>query len=115
LNIQLLLAGVPTPALVTGAFLTALVIVVIAFFFSPTITHLFRLRSIQRRIGRFEDGNYPSQFEAVFAGDRRLAHLWNEYAESLHVQREERDGQMIARRTRHGARRVVFQQPGCRR
>jgi hypothetical protein len=73
---------------------------VIAFFFGPTVRHLFRLRSIQRRIGSFEDGNYPSQFDAVFAGDRRLAHLWNEYAESLHVQREERDGQMIVRAVR---------------
>src|SRR6185369_3566404 len=34
------------------------------------------------------------EFKKVFAGDRRLAHLWKEYQESLHLQHEERDGQM---------------------
>ncbi|WP_043216689.1 anti-phage ZorAB system protein ZorA [Burkholderia gladioli] len=108
MNIQSLLAGVPMPALITGAFLAILVVIVVVFFFGPAIRHLLRLRAIQRRIGSFESGDFSSQFEAVFASDRRLAHLWNEYAESLHVQREERDGQMVVRAVRATAPAEVY-------
>ncbi|MCP1118907.1 anti-phage ZorAB system protein ZorA [Robbsia andropogonis] len=100
MNIQSLFNSVPAPALVTAAFLAVLLIAVVAFFVGPSIRHLFRLRGIQIRIERFTDGNYPSQFKAVFADDVQLAHLWSEYGESLHVQREERDGQMIVRAVR---------------
>ncbi|WP_150738270.1 anti-phage ZorAB system protein ZorA [Pandoraea anapnoica] len=100
MSIQSFLAGVPMPALITAVILVALVLAVIAVFFVPAIKHLLRLRSIQLRVSRFESSNNTSQFKEVFSGDPGLTHLWNEYEESLHVQREERDGQMVVRAVR---------------
>jgi hypothetical protein len=100
LNFQSYLAAVPAPVLVTSLALAALVITVVAAFLLPALKHWLRLRDIQKRISRFDAKNYPAQFKAVFAGDRRLAHLWSEYEESLHIQREERDGQMAVRAVR---------------
>jgi len=99
-NFQAFVVAVPTPVLVTSAVLAALVIVFIGVFLVPAASHWFRLRNVQKRIAKFETTNYPSQFKAVFASDRRLAHLWKEYDESLHRQREEREGQMVVQAVR---------------
>lgn len=90
----------PAPVLITSVALAALVIAAVVAFLLPALKHWNRLRDIQKRISRFEARNYPAQFKAVFASDRRLAHLWSEYEESLHIQREERDGQMTVRAVR---------------
>lgn len=37
----------------------------------------------------------PGELKKLFAKDERLTHLWKQYQDSLHSQREERDGQMI--------------------
>ena len=100
MNVQSYLATVPAPVLITSVALAALVITAVAAFFLPALKHWYRLRDIQKRISRFEARNYPAQFKAVFASDHRLAHLWSEYEESLHIQREERDGQMTVRAVR---------------
>lgn len=94
MNLQSISATVPTPVLATGAVLTLLVIVFLTVFLVPGISHWIRLRSIQKNILRFETKNPAAQFKQVFSRDRRLAHLWKEYQDSLHIQREERDGQM---------------------
>jgi len=89
------LANAPTPVLVTGGVLTLLVAIFLTVFLAPGVFHWFRLRSIQRRIATLDANQLAiMEFKKVFAGDQRLAHLWKEYQESLHLQKEERDGQM---------------------
>lgn len=94
MNLQSILATVPTPVLATGAVLAFLILVFLTVFLVPGVLHWNRLRSIQKDIRRFESKNSALEFKKVFARDRRLAHLWKEYQDSLHIQREERDGQL---------------------
>ena len=100
MNLQTLLTSVPTTVLATGGVLAVLVLTFLLMFLAPGLLHWFRLRSIQRRVSKFETKNYSAEFRKVFAKDKRLAHLWKEFQDSLHVQREERDGQMVVRAVR---------------
>ena len=100
MNLQSILATAPTPVLATGAVLAFLILVFLTVFLVPGILHWNRLRSIQKDIKRFDSKNSASEFKKVFARDRRLAHLWKEYQDSLHIQREERDGQLTIIATR---------------
>jgi hypothetical protein len=86
----------PLHLLVAGGLLTALVLSFLALFLLPGLVHWLRLRRLQRAIGKFELRTPPGEFRKLFAADQRLAHLWKEYQDSLHIQREERDGQMVA-------------------
>jgi hypothetical protein len=97
---QSILSAVATPALVTGAVLVVLVLVFFVAFLVPGTRHWFRLFLVQRRIKAFESKNFASEFNRVFARDKRLSHLWKEYQDSLHTQLEERDGQMVTLATR---------------
>ncbi len=94
MNLQTLLATAPVPVLATGVTLALLVAIFFLLFLLPGLLHWFQLRRVQHRIGKFETKDYVAEFKKVFAGDRLLAHLWKEYQDSLHFQREERDGQM---------------------
>jgi hypothetical protein len=93
-NYQSFLAATPTPVLATGGVLAVLVLIFFVVFLAPGVLHWFRLSLIQRRIKKFESKNFASEFKKVFAKDKRLSHLWKEYQDSLHIQREERDGQL---------------------
>ncbi len=88
------LSTIPTPVFVTGAALALLILIFLTFFLLPGIVHWFRLRSIQSGIQRFQTKNFALEFKKAFSVDQRLAHLWKEYQDSLHIQREERDGQL---------------------
>ena len=93
-NLRSLLTNTPTPVLATGGVLAFLIVIFLLVFLAPGFLHWFRLRGIQRRIARFDQKNLAvADFKKVFSRDKRLAHLWKEYQESLHLQREERDGQ----------------------
>lgn len=87
------ISGIPTHLLVTGVLLTFMVIAFLAVFLLPGVVHWIRLQRILSGIGALKTGTPPSDFKKLFAGDKYLAHLWAEYQESLHFQREERDGQ----------------------
>ncbi|KHK57292.1 TerC family integral membrane protein [Ralstonia sp. A12] len=100
MNLETSLVTAPTPVLVTGAALAVLVVAFFAVFLGPGFAHWLRLRRIQQDIANFEAKDYPAEFRKVFAGDKQLAHHWKEYQESLHVQREERGGQMVVRAVR---------------
>jgi hypothetical protein len=93
-NYQSILAATPTPVLATGGVLAVLVLIFFVVFLAPGVLHWYRLSAIQRRIKKFESKNFASEFKKVFANDKRLSHLWKEYQDSLHIQREERDGQL---------------------
>ena len=100
MNFQYLISSTPTTVLATGAVLAVLVLGFFLFFLVPGLVHLARLMKLQRRITKFGPNNYADQVKKVFGGDKRLSHLWKEYQDSLHFQREERDGQMVVRSVR---------------
>ncbi|GKT26046.1 anti-phage ZorAB system protein ZorA [Acidovorax sp. SUPP3334] len=100
MNYQSILATTPTTVLATGAVLAILVLIFCVVFLAPGVLHWFRLMSIQRQINNFDSKNFASEFKKVFAKDKRLSHLWKEYQDSLHIQREERDGQLTIVATR---------------
>ncbi len=83
------------PALVAGAFLISLTALSVILFFLPGLVHWWRLRTVSRALSGLAATAALPEIRAVFAGDRALAHLWNEYEETLHEQREARDGQMV--------------------
>jgi len=80
------------PVLITGAALAILVVWFIVWFLVPAVRHWFLLRKIQRNL-RGLRGKKPDALKNIFAVDDRLAHLWNQYQETLHEQTEDRDGQ----------------------
>lgn len=88
------LASVPTHLLVTGGLLILLVFGFIFIFLVPGIIHWFRLKHILTKVLAFPGKTPPGEFKKLFAQDKRLAHLWGQYQDSLHVQKEEREGQM---------------------
>jgi hypothetical protein len=101
MSLASILSTTPTSVLVTGVVLVTLTLSFLALFLGPGIWHWFRLRRIHKQIAAFEDKpNAMQDFKKVFAEDRRLAHLWNEYQESLHLQYEEKDGQLQVRSAR---------------
>lgn len=85
----------PVHLLVTGGVLAALVIGFVLFFWIPGLWHWYRLRKIQSGLKKLDASSSPDEFRKVFATDKRLAHLWKEYQDSLHKQYEERDGQEV--------------------
>lgn len=87
-------SNIPPHLLVTGGLITLLVLVFLALFLAPGFLHWFRLRSILSSIAELEPKASPGDIKKLFARDKKLAHLWAEFSESLHTQREERDGQM---------------------
>lgn len=87
-------SNIATHLLVTGGLLSLLVLGFLALFLVPGVIHWFRLRNILSGVGSLEAKTSPGDFKKLFTRDKQLAHLWAEYSESLHVQREERDGQM---------------------
>ncbi|URM27131.1 MotA/TolQ/ExbB proton channel family protein [Pseudomonas frederiksbergensis] len=95
MNIQELIGSAPTILLIVASVLVILVVAFILFFLVPGVLHWFRLRRIQRRIAKFSSQNFAAEFKKVFAGDKRLSHLWKEYQDSLHFQHEDRDGQSV--------------------
>lgn len=90
------LLTLPLHLLIASGTLAALMLSFVAMFLLPGLVHWFRLRRLQREIAQFEGRTPPGEFRKLFARDRRLAPLWREYEDSLHIQREERDGQQIA-------------------
>ncbi|MCX7256876.1 MAG: tellurium resistance protein TerC, partial [Polaromonas sp.] len=83
----------PISLLVTGGVL-GILILAFFWFFGISVRHWFRLKGILVSASAFEERTPPGEFKKLFAKDKRLAHLWSEYQDSLHIQREERDGQM---------------------
>ena len=88
------IANAPIHLQITGGLLVFLIFGFFLLFLAPGIRHWFRLQRILVRVLAFKPKTPPGEFKKLFAKDLRLAHLWREYQDSLHVQREERDGQM---------------------
>ncbi|MCV2355377.1 anti-phage defense ZorAB system protein ZorA [Paucibacter sp. B2R-40] len=88
-------SAVPFHLLVTGGLLALLVLSFIVLFLLPGIRHWFRLRAVLSSVLALAGKSPPAELKKVFVNDLRLAHLWSEYQDTLHVQREEHEGQML--------------------
>lgn len=88
------LLKVPVNLQVTGGLLVLLVLGFIFLFLVPGAFHWFRLRKILSGLLAFKGATLPGDIKKLFARDKRLAHLWSEFQDTLHIQREEREGQM---------------------
>jgi hypothetical protein len=100
MNYQALLSSTPTSVVVTGVVLAALLVAFLLAFLLPGVLHWFRLLSILNRLAKLTGKTSLADFKKVFSHDKRLAHLWKEYQDSLHIQREERDGQLVVKAIR---------------
>lgn len=88
------LSNVPVNLQVTGGLLVLLVLGFIVLFLFPGVLHWFRLRAILVGLLALKGPAPPGDIKKLFARDKRLAHLWSEFQDTLHIQREEREGQM---------------------
>jgi hypothetical protein len=88
------LSTVPVNLQVTGGLLVLLILGFVLLFLVPGVLHWFRLRKILSGLLAFKSPTPPGDIKKLFARDRRLAHLWSEFQDTLHIQREERSGQM---------------------
>lgn len=88
------LLNVPVHLQVTAGLLLILFLSFIAFFWLPGVVYWFRLRGIRSALRKFKSPTPPGEIKKLFARDKRLADLWSEYQDTLHVQREPQDDQM---------------------
>lgn len=92
LNLELALS-VPPAILITGSALLVLLIGFLLLFLIRGIHLRIRLSSILRRLHRLGEPAI-SDLQKVFEVDTKLLHLWKEFYDTLHKQKEERDGQI---------------------
>lgn len=100
MNSQSLLDGVPGSVIATGTFLTLLVLAFVLIFMVPGIQHWRRLKGVLKRLSQLGNDAALPELRKVFDQDKALTHLWSEYQESLHLQQEERNGQLVVRAAR---------------
>lgn len=78
--------------------LLALFVAFIACFFLPGLSLIRRLgwiRKVLHESDRTKKPISPAELGKIFASDKKLRHLWKEFHDTLHEQREERDGEMV--------------------
>jgi hypothetical protein len=88
------LSTIPLQIWVPGVILGALILWFLVRFLIRGIIYCFRLGALHARIAESKRPNLIADIKKAFEADKKLAHLWNEYRESLHLIKEERDGQM---------------------
>jgi ABC-type transporter Mla subunit MlaD len=81
--------------MVTGGVLALLVLGFLGFFLIPGIQHWRRLRRLLKQVQSLPKDADLNDLKKVFAADRQLAHLWAEYADSLHPQHAIRNGRQV--------------------
>lgn len=79
---------------ITGTALVLLVAGFVAGFLVPATKLWYLLRDIHAKLNARKNIGLE-ELRAIFAADVSLAHLWSEYAETLHLQKEFRDGQEV--------------------
>lgn len=84
----------PTHLLVVGSFILLLALSFLGFFLVRGGWQWFRLGGVLKRLKQSGVGSAEA-LKSVFATDNTLAHLWKEYFDTLHAQKEERDGEEI--------------------
>jgi hypothetical protein len=89
------LLSIAPQLLIPSSILGVLALTFIGFFLVPGYIHWFRLKALYGRISKCEGRTVIPDLKKAFDRDKKLAHLWSEYKESLHMQREDRDGQLV--------------------
>lgn len=85
------------PALIgTASVMLVLFVAFLLFFLLPAITLRFRLGKVLRRLRSASKDNLK-ELQAIFQQEKTLQHLWKEFRDTLHAQKEERDGQTVVR------------------
>lgn len=84
----------PVAILVVGGFLSVLALGFVVFFLAPALAMWRRLGIVAKRLKAARPDNL-AELERIFQLDGTLRHLWKEFRDTLHGQREERDGQLI--------------------
>lgn len=84
----------PQVLLLLGGVLAVLLLAFLAMFFIPGLFLRFRLARVLKQL---KQGGPRTEgaMRKVFEPDRRLKHLWKEFSDTLHKQKEERDGQLV--------------------
>lgn len=88
------LQGAPLALLITGSALALLSLGFLVLFFVPGIALRLRLGKTLRQL-RTTKSRSASDLQKIFEGDPKLLHLWKEFKDTLHAQKEGRDGQMV--------------------
>jgi hypothetical protein len=78
---------------VTAVSLFVLAAVFLGLFFLPGVLHWLRLWQIWQQLKKIEGRTHPGELRKIFSADSEIAHIWKEYADSLHKVREDWDGQ----------------------
>lgn len=99
MNLQSVFETAPASALVTGGCLALLLLAFLLLFLLPGIVHWFRLRGVLATLKTAKAGS-REDVRRAFAKDKRLAHLWKEYGDSLHDQTEVIDGRQVVKAVR---------------
>jgi ABC-type transporter Mla subunit MlaD len=89
-----LLRSAPLALLITGSALALLSAAFLFLFFVPGIRLRLYLGRTLRQL-RTTKPRTSGDLQKIFAGDPRLLHLWKEFKDTLHAQKEDRDGQMV--------------------
>lgn len=87
MSVESIILDLSLPAKVVAGFLTFLFVCFIAFYVAPGIVQWFRIRTIVKKL-RALKAKTPAEFAKIFGGNKRLQHLWREYLETLHPQKE---------------------------
>lgn len=84
------LFGHPTHVYIVGTFLAVLVLLFLAYFFYPGLRQILRLRRVIAGLDNLGGKQAPrsAALESLFQGDKVLEHLWKEFRETLHEQKE---------------------------
>jgi ABC-type transporter Mla subunit MlaD len=84
----------PQTLLVIGGVLAALLLAFMALFLGPGVFLRFRLAKVLKQL---KQGGTQTEatMRKVFEKDPRLKHLWKEFSDTLHKQKEERDGHVV--------------------
>jgi hypothetical protein len=87
------LLAVPS-LLITASILLGLVCVFLFFFLFPAIRLRFQLGRLVKALSSNKTWKV-TELQKLFQYDRKLAHLWAEFRDTLHEQKEQRNGQTV--------------------
>ena len=79
---------------VVAGSIALLLVSFLSYFLARGVRHFFRIRKILVRLRGLEPNAPIDEYRAIFSVDKRMDHLWSEYADTLHEQKEDRDGIM---------------------
>jgi len=87
MNVEAILFELPLQAKVVAGLLLVLTFAFVAFYLFPGVAQWFSLRGVTRKLQGLQTKS-PTDFGKIFQGNKRLKHLWREYQETLHPQKE---------------------------